>query len=48
MTAPTVGTPLALVVRALPAALEVGPWRGAAIDGAGRVALVLDPERLPR
>ncbi len=48
VTAPTVGTPLALVVRALPPALEVGPWRGAAIDGAGRVALVLDPERLPR
>ena len=35
-------------LNALPPALEVGPWRGAAIDGAGRVALVLDPERLPR
>lgn len=42
-----VDAPCELVVRPLPAALDGGLWRGAAIDGAGRVVLVLDPNRLP-
>lgn len=38
--------PVELVVRALPSALDAGPWRGAAIESSGRVVLVLDPDRL--
>lgn len=41
-----VDPPCELVVRPLPAALDAGIWRGAAIDGAGRVVLVLDPDRM--
>ncbi|MEZ4392805.1 MAG: Hpt domain-containing protein [Polyangiales bacterium] len=47
VAAPETLPPVELVVRPLPRPLDRGPWRGAAIDGAGRVVLVMDPDRLP-
>lgn len=46
VSVPETYAPVELVVRPLSPPLDRGFWRGAAIDGAGRVVLVMDPDRL--